>query len=176
MSRRETDLRGPRDETVVVVRSARRKRTVSITRRNGQLEVSIPASFTRGQEKQWVEKMLARIEAKEELRKLGDEELLARARHLVDTYLDSRAYPVSVTWSKRQHTTWGTCTPSDATIRLASVLQTMPDWVIDYVLVHELTHLLHPDHSEEFWALVARYPRSERARGYLDGYAAARDR
>jgi hypothetical protein len=49
----------------------------------------------------------------------------------------------------------------------------MPPWVIDYVLVHELAHLLVPRHGLDFWALVDRYPRTERARGYLQGVAAA---
>jgi hypothetical protein len=47
----------------------------------------------------------------------------------------------------------------------------MPPWVIDYVLVHELVHLLVPGHGADFWALVARYPRTERAKGFLEGVA-----
>ena len=49
----------------------------------------------------------------------------------------------------------------------------MPDWVLDYVLVHELAHLVVPGHGPQFWSLVDRYPRTERARGYLEGVAAA---
>jgi hypothetical protein len=48
----------------------------------------------------------------------------------------------------------------------------MPSWVLDYVILHELTHLLQPGHGAEFWSLLESYPRTERARGYLDGVAA----
>jgi hypothetical protein len=49
----------------------------------------------------------------------------------------------------------------------------MPSWVVDYVLVHELAHLQIPGHGADFWALVDHYPRAQRARGYLEGAAAA---
>jgi hypothetical protein len=50
----------------------------------------------------------------------------------------------------------------------------MPSWVVDYVLVHELAHLLVSGHSPAFWRLVDRYPRTERARGFLEGLVAGR--
>ena len=49
----------------------------------------------------------------------------------------------------------------------------MPQWVVDYVLVHELAHLLEPGHDANFWAWVDRYPQAERAKGYLIGWSAA---
>ncbi|MEP6648839.1 MAG: YgjP-like metallopeptidase domain-containing protein, partial [Lapillicoccus sp.] len=45
-------------------------------------------------------------------------------------------------------------------------------YVLDYVLLHELAHLLRPAHDGEFWELLRAYPRVERARGYLEGVAA----
>jgi predicted metal-dependent hydrolase len=60
----------------------------------------------------------------------------------------------------------------DRTIRLSNRLQGMPSWVVDYVLVHELAHLLVPGHGPDFWALVDVFPRTERARGYLEGVSA----
>jgi predicted metal-dependent hydrolase len=56
---------------------------------------------------------------------------------------------------------------SDADIRLSQAVADYPPWVRDYVIVHELAHLVVPDHSDRFWALVNRYPLTERARGFL---------
>jgi predicted metal-dependent hydrolase len=72
-----------------------------------------------------------------------------------------------------QNGRWGSCTPDDATIRISHRIQEMPDWVIDYVLLHELAHLVVPSHNAQFWELVNRYPKAERARGYLEGISAA---
>jgi len=58
-------------------------------------------------------------------------------------------------------------------IRLSARLQGMPVWVVDYVLVHELAHLLEPGHDAAFWGWVDRYPQAERAKGYLLGWSAA---
>jgi predicted metal-dependent hydrolase len=44
--------------------------------------------------------------------------------------------------------------------------------VLDYVIVHELAHLVVPGHGRKFWGLVDRYPRAERARGWLMARAA----
>jgi predicted metal-dependent hydrolase len=70
-------------------------------------------------------------------------------------------------------TRWGSCTPSERTIRLSRRLSGMPEYVVDYVLLHELAHLLVPGHGRPFWAELAGYPHLERARGYLEGVAAA---
>lgn len=70
-------------------------------------------------------------------------------------------------------TRWASCTPADGTIRISDRLRDVPAWVLDYVLVHELAHLLVPGHGADFWALVRGYPKMERAIGYLEGLSAA---
>ncbi|MET7469714.1 M48 family metallopeptidase [Micromonospora sp. NPDC005686] len=164
-----------RKPVVEVRRSQRRRRTVSAYRDGERVVVLIPDQFSRAEESEWVDRMLARLAAREGRLTRSDAELLARAARLIDLYLTeygSAAVPASVRWVTNQNGRWGSCTPADRTIRLSHRVQDMPDWVIDYVLLHELAHLIVPSHNAEFWALVARYPRSERARGYLEGVAA----
>lgn len=160
---------------VEVRRSRRRVRTVTAYRDGDRTIVLIPARFTRAQEREWVERMVARLSAQDRRRRPGDDDLMARAAELSRRYLDGLARPVSVTWVPNQNTRWGSCTPADRTIRLSTRLQGMPPWVIDYVLLHELAHLVEHGHGPRFWALLADYPKVERARGYLEGFAAARD-
>ncbi|GAA1705620.1 M48 metallopeptidase family protein [Fodinicola feengrottensis] len=157
---------------VEVRRSRRRRRTVSAYEDDGRVVVLLPASFTKAQEREWVDRMVARLAARRRRQPASDQELLARAVELGRRYLDG-ARPVSVRWVTNQRTRWGSCTPTDRTIRLSDRLADMPTWVVDYVLLHELAHLRVPDHSAKFWRLLEAYPRTERARGYLEGVAAA---
>lgn len=159
---------------VDVRRSNRRRRTVTAyrDRDSGRAVVLLPARFTRAEEEEWVRRMVQRLERQERRRRPSDADLAARAAELSERYLDGRARPTSVAWVENQNHRWGSCTPADGTIRLSTRLRGMPEWVVDYVLVHELAHLIEHHHSARFWELVAAYPRTERARGYLDGFAA----
>ncbi len=171
-------LSGPRGERVLVRRSARRRRTVTITRRDGDLVVAIPASFSARQERQWAQQMVDQLVAKEsraQPTRRSDTDLMRMAREVSEAYLGGRAHPTSVTWSTRQNRRWGSCTPLDGTIRLSHQLQGMPDFVVRSVMMHELVHLLVPGHGPEFWALMDRYPQAERAKGFLDGVSWAKD-
>jgi predicted metal-dependent hydrolase len=165
-----------RKPVVEVRRSQRRRRTVSAYREGERVVVLIPDRFSRAEETEWVARMLARLAAREERVRRTDAELFTRARKLTSRYLPDHAevvQPASVRWVTNQNGRWGSCTPDDGTIRISHRIQEMPDWVIDYVLLHELAHLVVPSHSPAFWELVNRYPRAERARGYLEGISAA---
>lgn len=158
---------------VEVRRSRRRTRTVSAYREGGKVVVMIPARFTRAEEAEWVETMLARLERSRARSRRTDDTLMRRAAELSALHLDGAARPVSVRWVTNMDRRWGSCTVTDSTIRLSHRLQDMPAWVVDYVLLHELAHLIEPAHDARFWALVGRYPRAERAQGYLEGVAHA---
>ncbi len=152
---------------VEVVRSTRRKKTVSGEIRQGKLVVRIPARMSRAEEREWVEKMRRRLERPPAR---SDVDLLARAENLADGHGLPR--PASVRWA-RQRDRWGSATPLDGSVRISDRLAGEPAWVVGYVIVHELAHLVIPDHSRAFWELVDRYPRTERARGFLQGLASA---
>ena len=145
-----------------VVRSGRRKKTIEAKVVDGVLRVYVPASLSLEEEALWVENMQARI-----ARKIRSEgiDLPQRAAWLADTL--GLPQPEQIVFSDRQNKRWGSCTPSAGRIRISSKLATYPSWVVDYVIVHELAHLVHGNHSPAFWDLVARYSLAERARGYL---------
>ena len=158
---------------VEVRRSRRRRRTVAAYREDDKVIVMIPARLSAAEEREWVATMLQRLESSEKRRRPSDAGLKRRATGLSDRYLGGLARPESVRWVDNQRSRWGSCTPSDRSIRLSRRLQGMPSWVIDYVLVHELAHLIETGHTPRFWEWVDRYPKAERARGFLEGVAAA---
>jgi len=169
-------MAGKRKPVVEVRRSEKRRRTVSAYRDGERVVVLIPNQFSRAEETEWVDKMLARLAARDQRARRSDADLAVRARHLAARYLTEFgqvAIPASIRWVTNQNGRWGSCTPSDRSIRISDKVRDMPPWVADYVLLHELAHLVVPGHNARFWQLVGRYPRTERARGYLEGIAAA---
>ncbi|WP_232660358.1 M48 metallopeptidase family protein [Pseudonocardia sp. TRM90224] len=162
---------------VEVRRSDRRRRMVSARREGDTVIVFIPGWMTDKEESRWVDEMVRRLERSEARRRspgrAGDDALRRRSMELSRRYLDGLAVPTTVRWVAPMRTRWASCTPADGTIRISERLRDTPGWVVDYVLVHELTHLLEPGHDESFWTWVRRYPRTERAMGYLEGLSAA---
>ncbi len=162
---------------VEVRRSARRRRTVSAHLEGDTVVVLLPARMSVDQEQRWVAEMLARVARSDSRRRpaagRSDDELARRCAQLSRAHLDGLAQPRVVRWVPSMRTRWASCTPAEGTIRVGERLREAPAWVLDYVLVHELAHLLEPGHGPAFWAWVQRYPRTERARGYLEGLGAA---
>ncbi|WP_411373764.1 M48 family metallopeptidase [Arthrobacter sp. MPF02] len=176
-------LTTPDGVPVEVRRSARRTRTVAAFWENGTAIVAIPARFTAAQESEWVHRMLAKLQRQGERRTApgrkrpaSDAALAEHAAHLSNRYLGGRAVPASVRWVSNQNSRWGSATPADGTIRLSDKLRPMPQWVIDYVLLHELAHLLVAGHNAAFWKLLEAYPETQRAKAFLEGVSFATSR
>ena len=152
-----------------LVRSTRRRASATAFVRDGRIVVQLPAGLDPTAESALVARLVDRVSGRQRVEQVGgDAELAARARELADRHLDG-VRPASVAWSSRMRRRWGSCTPAEGTIRISRSLAAFPDWVLDYVLVHELAHLVEPGHGPAFHALVDRYPHAARARGFLEG-------
>ncbi len=146
---------------VEVVYSRRRRKTVQATVVDGVIRVQAPAGIDADELDRHIEELVGRLERRYQAASV---DLDARAAQLATRY--SLPKPTSVAWAE-QRSRWGSCTPSTGQIRISTRLAGWPPWVLDYVLVHELAHLVVADHSPAFHALVDRYPKAERARGFL---------
>jgi predicted metal-dependent hydrolase len=153
---------------VELVRSARRRRTISARLDGNRLIVQVPAGLSPAEEQAWAEKLGSRILAtkrRRELNRHGD--LAARAQELNERYFDGKLTVADIRYVTNQQHRFGSCTPSQGKIRISDRVAKLPPWVRDAVLVHELAHLAEANHSRRFWKLANRYPLMERARGYL---------
>ena len=150
--------------------SARRKKTSEAKWVGGRIVVSVPAHLDRESRQKAIDWLVERLLTRHGLQsRLGDDELLARAIELSDRYLVG-ARPASVRWVTNQTARWGSCSYYSGDIRVSHRLRAVPEWVLDSVLVHEVAHLTHPDHSPAFHRLAGRYPRHKEAGVFLAGY------
>ena len=166
---------------VEVRRSTRRRRTATAYREQDTIVVLLPARVSRTEERRLVADLVGRVLARERRHAAPatDDDLQGRAEALSARFLGipgDPPRPAAVRWVTNQQQRWGSCTPSTGVIRLSHRLQAMPDWVVDYVLVHELAHLVERNHSPAFRRLVARYPQADKAEGYLAGFLAGSGR
>ncbi len=150
--------------------SKRRKKTSQAKWVGGRIVVSVPAHLDRASRQKTVDWLVERLLTRHRLQScLGDDELLARAIELSDRYLVG-ARPASVRWVTNQSARWGSCSYYSGEIRVSHRLRLVPGWVLDSVLVHEVAHLTHPDHSPAFHRLAGAYPRHKEAGVFLAGY------
>jgi predicted metal-dependent hydrolase len=102
--------------------------------------------------------------------------LMREARLEAEDLLNFEAHRLGVQWMQLRigdpRTQWGSCTRS-GDISLSWRLLLAPPEVFRYVVIHELCHLPHPDHSPRFWALVAQQmPAFSTHRDWLKRYGA----
>ncbi|MBM3690510.1 MAG: DUF45 domain-containing protein [Actinobacteria bacterium] len=173
----ETQLEfAPNDssEIIEIRRSKKRTRSVAAWRESGRLIISVPARMSRKEIDTHIIELTSRIISAEQV--MGDSELIDLSELLINQFLQpefDQLRPVSVTWSARQRELHGSCTSVDRTIRISKRIATAPPYVIEVVLLHELAHLLHHDHNNNFYQLVKRHPLYEQAEAFLAGMSHA---
>ena len=153
---------------ITIVRSRHRKKTIQTKYCEGRLWIYLPAGMHPKDEQKWIDRMIEKNEhwrQKHQL-KSSDSWLAQRAQKLNKEFFEG-ALEFSIRFVTNQNTRYGSCTSVDRIIRISERIKTMPSWVQDYVIIHELAHLIYPDHSKKFWEKVDRFRFAERAKGYL---------
>lgn len=148
--------------TLEVTRSRKRRRTVGAQLVGDTLRLAIPSWMSTAEEAHWVDEMTRRFR-----RKMSTDRVDLRTRAVTLARRYDLPRPSDIRWATDMTSRWGSCTPSSGTIRISDRIAAFPDWVVDYVIVHELAHLEVPGHGADFWQLVHRSPTAERAIGYL---------
>jgi predicted metal-dependent hydrolase len=158
---------GPEIEVRV---STRRRKTSEAKWMGGKIVVSVPAHLNSENRQKTVDWLVERLMSRHRLQSVqGDDQLLARAIELSERYLVGTR-PRSVRWVTNQTARWGSCSWYSGDIRISHRLRVVPGWVLDSVLVHEVAHLTHHDHSRAFHQLAGAYPRHDEAGMFLAGY------
>jgi predicted metal-dependent hydrolase len=149
--------------------STRRRKTATAYWEQGRIVVVVPRHVRVSDRAELVDWLVARVRAKRPGVGSTDAELAARADRLGRRYLEGRR-PSSIRWVANQTRRWGSCSAVAGEIRLSDRLRAVPEWVLDAVIVHELAHLEHPDHSPAFHELADRHPRQREAGIFLAGF------
>jgi hypothetical protein len=154
--------------------SRRRRKSATAYWSDGRIVVLLPSHLRGTERKEMVDWLVARVMSRRPRAAASDEALFDRAKHLGLRYVPAAA-PASVRWVTNQQKRWASCTAQTGEIRLSHRLRGVPEWVLDAVLVHELAHLVYPDHSARFHELADRFPRQGEATTFLEGYALGLD-
>jgi predicted metal-dependent hydrolase len=163
---------------MVLTYDSRLRKTVRFVVRDEVIEVRAPLGIPDRELSPMLDEVVSRVlTQRARLRNLNDDELEARAHQINDVYFDGELHWQTIHWVKNMKHTLGSCSyggPTDGDIRISSRIREWPEYVVNYVIAHELAHRKYPQHNKEFWTyLSAHYPQTERARGFIEGYAYA---
>jgi hypothetical protein len=153
---------------VKIIRSHRRRRSVSARLVNDLLVVSAPLMISQGRLDEIINGFKLKFGRKKIKDELDEKENLSDlAKDINKKYFDNKLKIESIEYTVNQNSRFGCCNYRSAKILISHKIGLLPKWVRKYVLIHEMAHLIQPNHSRAFWDIVYRYKLTERARGYL---------
>lgn len=153
-----------------VRRSARRKKTISVSKEIDVFVLSTPTRYNVEKNLDSLASLLNRLSARDFS---SADDLRVLAEQMSEKYFDGTLRPTSIRWVTNQNVTrWASTTSSTGDIRISHRLKVVPRWVLETVVVHELVHLQIGGHSAEFHRLADRHPRQAEAKLFLDGFSA----
>jgi hypothetical protein len=161
--------------TVEVVRDGRLRTRIHWKWNGSQVRIRAPRRVPKRELDCLVAEIVEEVKGKRaHVRARADSDLEARARRINRRDFGGELAWHSIRWVTNMRKRLGSCTnggPTDGDIRISDRIKGWPPWVIDYVVAHELTHRKYSNHSKEFWTYLNRYPKAERARGFVLGLA-----
>ncbi len=168
----------PREKTVVVdgkaltlvVERKRRVKNVNARLKGSALRVSAPPGIPEKDLRPVVEDLARKLLRRAHANRVNDEgDALALTRKVAGRFPEPPSVG-RVLFVTTQRSRWGSYSPRTDTVRLNAALRSMPRWVLEAVIAHELAHSVHPDHSPSFWHLLRSVcPETDRARSFLAG-------
>ncbi|MBN1660232.1 MAG: M48 family metallopeptidase [Anaerolineae bacterium] len=160
---------------VEIVRDGRLRTRIHWEWHGDTVRVRVPRGVRQADVDRHVADIVAEVKRRRaQVRARADADLEAVAREISRKYFGGEVKWHSIRWVGNMQKRLGSCTtggPTDGDIRISDKIRGWPDWVIEYVVAHELAHRVHPNHSAAFWEYLGRYPKTERARGFLQGVA-----
>jgi hypothetical protein len=160
--------------TVRVRRDRRLKKSARLERDEGAIILRVPYRLPRREVNRLLADIPGRLARKQErAARRTDDDLQARAETINQKYFKGEIEWAAIRWVGNMRTRLGSCTrggSTDGHIRISERIKGWPEWVVDYVIAHELAHRAHANHSQAFWDyLTEAYPLTERARGFIQG-------
>ena len=163
--------------TVEISRDRRLQKSVRWQVKQDTIQVRAPLHISSSDLDRMVDDIVERVrKQRARARHQNDDALEQRARTLNKKHFDGELRWHTIRWVSNMARRLGSCTDGGATdgdIRISDRIKQWPDYVVDYVIAHELAHRKYPNHSADFWDYLSRYPHTERARGFIDGVAYA---
>ena len=160
---------------VEVARDGRLRTRVHWEWSGNRVRIRVPRRAPKREVDRMVAEIVDEVKSKRaRVRARADADLEAMARQINRKYFDREIEWHSIRWVSNMRKRLGSCTtegPTEGDIRISDRIKGWPQWVIEYVVAHELAHRKHPNHSKEFWAYLSRHPKAERARGFILGIA-----
>ena len=164
------------NDIIVIVRRDKRLKKSSRWQResDGSILLRIPYRLPKRQIPDLLKQITKRLDKQvKQASRRTDADLQQRAEYINKKYFGGKIEWRAIRWVGNMNHRLGSCTnggPTDGHIRISDKIKHWPQWVIDYVIAHELVHRLHSDHSKAFWEILTQgYPKTERARGFIQG-------
>jgi len=154
-------------ENIQIIRSSKRQKTIQSRIVENVLRIYLPENLTNIEEEKWIKIMVDKNNDRKLKKEINTNNLLQKRANELNKKFFKNNLNFKIKFVSNQTSKFGSCTPKTKMIRISDKVATMPQWVQDYVIIHELAHLIHPNHSKNFWSKVNKYRYVERAKGYL---------